>query len=467
MKLLEYKNYYVFEDGCKKYLFDSFYMECVEIRESLYYALKKKDLRQIDKHSMKILNYLKNNGRFFSNNKADIVNSNNKKIYISLAPVTKCNLRCKYCFANYGGNNINEKKEFDSVTLEKIADYFINTFNEVYDFRLDFLSGGEPLLDVKLLEETLKIFRKKFINKNLEIFLCTNGTLLNENACKILDKYNVNLGISIDGSKEQHNLCRIYENGLGTYDDLYKNYMNLKNNMIFSNHLKSIWSLAVITSKTKSLVDLIKNNKKIGFSSIQMKLVRLKKNNELVINESNINNVYKMVNELVEYFYICVKNNKIDDVIFFVNDNDYFGKIIKRLILKEVYVYRCHAGKEKFAITPVGDIYPCDSFVGMKRYVLGNVYRDYELKRVFNDLDVDNRLKCKSCWCRYVCGGDCLHNSLCTNGDVQESDEVFCLIVKHTIKKTLVRINDLEKCVPDYLNNLRQLLRVRYSLNKV
>ena len=65
MKLLEYKNYYVFEDGCKKYLFDSFYMECVEIRESLYYALKKKDLRQIDKHSMKILNYLKNNGRFF------------------------------------------------------------------------------------------------------------------------------------------------------------------------------------------------------------------------------------------------------------------------------------------------------------------------------------------------------------------------------------------------------------------
>ncbi len=47
-----------------------------------------------------------------------------------------------------------------------------------------------------------------------------------------------------------------------------------------------------------------------------------------------------------------------------------------RLITKNKIVYRCQAGKNKFSITADGDIYPCDSFVGMKGMKIGNVYYD-------------------------------------------------------------------------------------------
>lgn len=60
----------------------------------------------------------------------------------------------------------------------------------------------------------------------------------------------------------------------------------------------------------------------------------------------------------------------IEYLLLILNDNDYFGKIIKRIILKEAYAFRCKAGRSKITVCPNGDIYPCDSFVGKEDYFI-------------------------------------------------------------------------------------------------
>lgn len=52
------------------------------------------------------------------------------------------------------------------------------------------------------------------------------------------------------------------------------------------------------------------------------------------------------------------------------NDNDYLGKILRRIILRRIVTHRCQAGKNKVSITANGQLFPCDSFVGKMNFVL-------------------------------------------------------------------------------------------------
>ncbi|MFQ9150415.1 MAG: SPASM domain-containing protein [Blautia sp.] len=56
-----------------------------------------------------------------------------------------------------------------------------------------------------------------------------------------------------------------------------------------------------------------------------------------------------------------------------INENDQFGKILKRLILNQLHIRRCYAGCNKITICPDGSIYPCDSFVGKENYKIGDI----------------------------------------------------------------------------------------------
>jgi uncharacterized protein len=67
-------------------------------------------------------------------------------------------------------------------------------------------SGGEPLLRTDLVEEIMNYAR--FKNPGVSFALQTNGTLLNEDAIKLLKQYRVALGISLDGRPETNEYLR-------------------------------------------------------------------------------------------------------------------------------------------------------------------------------------------------------------------------------------------------------------------
>ncbi len=467
MNIEKYDAYYIFDMEDKSYLFDIFNMECVTIDSNLSEALKAKRIGDLDDHTTLMLQQLESAQLFFYNISEIQFMFAEKydRIYFSLAPITKCNLQCAYCFADAGQNFTSEQKEFTPERIQDVVNFLLTTFPECDQFRLDFVSGGEPLLNPDKLFTILNVTSERFAhhNKNITYWLCTNATLLTEDILKQLDTYNVQIGISIDGNQDVNDKCRMYKNGDGTYQDIVRAIHLVQNSEKISNYIKYIWGLSVITTHTNGLVSILKHHKKLGFKNIQMKFARLNKNNPLAITHDQLPMVFNWIDDLLQCFYECLNNNDLNTPLMFLNENDHLGKILQRLIIKKPFIFRCHAGRDKFSFAPNGDIYPCDSFVGVEKYRMGDIYSGIseDIPDLFTSLSVIQRQVCKDCWARFVCGGDCFHNSYCVNSNIEIPDDTFCRIMKYMIKKSLVTLNLLYKNNKNVLGRIKHILEIR------
>ena len=156
-----------------------------------------------------------------------------KKLYqkecktITFQITENCNLACTYCYQHHKTKN---KMSFS------IAKQFIdNLLNNNYSFCtiettktiiLEFI-GGEPFLEIDLIEQICEYIFKKMIQLHhpwlqlIKINICSNGILYNTSKVqKFFKKFHnfIYFTISIDGNKELHDSCRKDLEGKGTYD---------------------------------------------------------------------------------------------------------------------------------------------------------------------------------------------------------------------------------------------------------
>lgn len=111
----------------------------------------------------------------------------------------RCNLRCRYCHFNEKGNIIG--KEMD---VFKILDNVKSYTNE--KFKIGFVGNGEGFLDWNLLKSYIKYIED---SPNISAYTITNGTInLSDEDWMFLENHKINVGFSIDGYKELHNLYR-------------------------------------------------------------------------------------------------------------------------------------------------------------------------------------------------------------------------------------------------------------------
>lgn len=141
-----------------------------------------------------------------------------------------CPYRCVYC---YEGHKSHKYMTFE--TAKKIVDLifkmsesdestFINT--KTQGVILDFI-GGEPLLNIDVIEKTCDYFWHKALElhhrfaENFRISIISNGELyFDERVQHFLKKYRgrLSFGITIDGDKEMHDACRVRPDGSGTWE---------------------------------------------------------------------------------------------------------------------------------------------------------------------------------------------------------------------------------------------------------
>ena len=343
---------------------------------------------------------------------------------LSIATVHECNFRCKYCFSKSGSTYDKEIKAFSPIMLRNILNkFFFDLFPNVEIYRIEFVSGGEPLINFGVIQETV-FFCEYMINtygKKIDVWISTNGSVYREDYFRFLDSHNIRIGISIDGDEIHHNANRVDINGNGTYDVVVANFNSIKNNSTLSNCFRNIWGLSVITKNNYNVLAILKHLKELGFQAVQMKLVW---SGEDV---TYLNELKKEFEKEALFLLDEFKLKRCDYLFMILNDNDFFGKIIRRIILGEKIVRRCHAGREKITVCPNGDVYPCGSFVGVESMYMGNIFSVHGLvDACFQNKRVDQRVKCRCCNIRYLCGGDCYYNSFLVNGNVDEPDPSFC-----------------------------------------
>lgn len=126
-----------------------------------------------------------------------------------------CNLRCKYCYVTH--------KSKGKVMPLEVAEQFIDlvladeTISKRESVILDFI-GGEPLLEPELIEQICDYFKIRTYELGhpwywrYRISISTNGVNYGSAPVQRLiekNKGKISIGISIDGTKEKHELRRL------------------------------------------------------------------------------------------------------------------------------------------------------------------------------------------------------------------------------------------------------------------
>ncbi|MCK4548922.1 MAG: anaerobic sulfatase maturase, partial [Candidatus Krumholzibacteria bacterium] len=139
-----------------------------------------------------------------------------------LGPV--CNLDCAYCFylSKERLLETDSKWRMSDEVLEK----FIRQYIEGQNYKEVVFSwqGGEPtLLGLDFFRKVVEL-EKKYAPSwvRCENDLQTNGTLLDDEWCAFLAENNFVVGLSLDGPKELHDHYRVYKDGRGTFDDVFR-----------------------------------------------------------------------------------------------------------------------------------------------------------------------------------------------------------------------------------------------------
>ncbi|SEM22530.1 uncharacterized protein SAMN04487770_12938 [Butyrivibrio sp. ob235] len=127
----------------------------------------------------------------------------------------KCNLNCRYCHFHEKG--IIEDAPMDVYKiLENVMKYARS------DFKIGFVGNGETLLDIENFKNYLSYIEN---NPFIHVYTITNGTIdLNNEDWQFLEKHNVNVGFSLDGYRELHNMNRC-----NSYDVVIANIEKYKN----------------------------------------------------------------------------------------------------------------------------------------------------------------------------------------------------------------------------------------------
>ena len=458
-KIIEYKG--------KVYIFNTFTFETMKIDDAHELLLYENGEVPFFELSDKWKLFLEE-GRFVRRSKLKIheEQKNFDMISFSFPPIHKCNLRCDYCFANHGENYTGEEKVFSDVLVEQLCNFIIDNYPMTKQFRLDFVSGGEPLLDtdktIHFIILAQKIFRRR--GKKLFVWLCTNGTTITESNAASLDKLGVRLGVSIDGDRQVHNAVRPFADGMGSYDVIIKKIGRIFKDDNLSKQFKNIWALTTITSVNHDFKSILLLLKKLGFSGIQMKFIRVPKDNPLSLNSKNIIEYEKDIEEYFSFLFGECVNDNFSPLMLIANDTDFVGKIIKRYFLNMPLSNRCYAARNQFSITAAGDVFPCASFVGLEDYCIGNVFCgfDREKRNHFFNRTVDQNESCSVCWARYLCTGQCFSNCLLANGDIGVPEELYCRIEKKIIMETIFYATSLSD---EIANKIVRLMKLKNYTN--
>lgn len=309
--------------------------------------------------------------------------------------VTKdCQLACKYCYLV--GKNSKERLSWK--TAKKAIDFLLNHEDDFKEESViwDFI-GGEPFLEIDLIDQICDYIKAEMFRLNHHWFnsfrfsFSTNG--INYDSEKVQrfiqkNRNHLSIGITIDGTREKHDLNRIWktkdgfspkpEDEKGSYDDVVRNI--------------PLWLKQFPDASTK-----------VTISSADIKYIKdsVLHLYSLGIHEVNINVVFEDVwhegddlefeNQLMLLADTIIDNDFYKDYAcsFF---NEHIGKPLLPVYDNGNW---CGAGR-MLAVDAAGNFYPCTRFAqyslrDKKAWIIGNVNDGIDKNKLRPFLTLDRR----------------------------------------------------------------------------
>ncbi|MDD7306273.1 MAG: radical SAM protein [Peptoniphilaceae bacterium] len=332
----------------------------------------------------------------------------------------KCNLACKYCYANGGDYN----QEKNDIKPEKIG-YLVSKIIPKYFSKVGTVMffGGEPLLSFETIKQTVKEFEflyNSMLIKTIPRFtIVTNGTLITKEIAEFFNENNFYVTISIDGESYIHNILRPFKNGEGSFNKVNDAIFLLRRHNVNIQLLEVTYTkLHIDNNISKTDIESFLKNK---YGDIKIFISDCIGDSEYSIDEKCINNSEISYNKQVKL------------------------ATLRAVLGKEYKRNYCDAGLESIAITPLGKIIPCHFFMGYSKYIIGDLnksnifYSNYDqLADFFDNLKTYYISECSKCWIKDMCS-ECPASLLIYNKDnklehCEEKRRIRAYIIRDLIR---------------------------------
>lgn len=345
---------------------------------------------------------------------------------VSLHVAHSCNLCCTYCYADHGRYN-SSASLMDISVAKRAVDFLIKMSRQRKRILVTFF-GGEPLLNFDLIRTTVAYAKKqaKKAGKHVDFSITTNGTLISQEISDFLAAEKFSVWISIDGLETEHNAVRKFANGRGSYQAAIAGAKRL-----ITGKEGRVSVRATITRKNPEAAEIVAHLSQVGFQNVVCMPVSAG-GDDLAFDDDAVSVLEGQLKSLMLEVVESMKERRP-----FACGN--FKRPISDLHQAAIHTYACGVGKGLVTVTPNGELYPCHRFASDPRYLLGTLDTgiDPDMRQKFFTADVDNRLVCKSCWARYLCGGGCLNNTLTDGGQIGAPDPMACRLQRHTIELSM------------------------------
>jgi His-Xaa-Ser system radical SAM maturase HxsB len=139
---------------------------------------------------------------------------------------TRCNMRCVYCQARAGVNEL-RTKDMDVATARRAVEIALDSPGKFISIEFQ---GGEPLLNYPVVKEIIEYCN--YLNhgeKNIHYSLVSNLLLLNEEMLSFFIKESVSLSTSLDGPQSVHDQNRPNLQGCGTFHEVNEKISWIRN----------------------------------------------------------------------------------------------------------------------------------------------------------------------------------------------------------------------------------------------
>lgn len=322
--------------------------------------------------------------------------------------VTKdCQLACKYCYLV----GKNEKERMQWPVAKKAIDYILHYEHDFTEESViwDFI-GGEPFLEIDLIDRICDYIKTEMFRLNHHWFnsyrfsFSTNGINYHTEKVQNFIKKNrehLSIGITIDGTKEKHDLNRIWKGEgreHGSYEDVVGNIPLWLEQFPYASTKVTI-SSADIPYICESVLHLYS----LGIHEVNINCVF-----EAVWKEGDDN---RFEEQLIKLADAIIDGDYYEDYAcsFF---SEHIGKPMDKVSENQNW---CGAGK-MLSVDAAGNFYPCTRFAAYslrskKPIIIGNVNDgiDKNKLRPFLTLDrcTQSRQECIDCevasgcaWCQ-------------------------------------------------------------------
>ena len=314
-----------------------------------------------------------------------------------------CNLSCRYCYETHTRAHMSEETAKKAVDLAFSFGHAKNGFS---------LFGGEPMLERRVIESLCRYAAQKAEETGTKVRykMTTNGTLLDEAFLEFAKKHRIDIALSHDGLLQD--VQRVTRDGSPTMKRLEPII-----DLLLRYQPNAVAMQTVMPSTVDNMAESVEWLYERGFSRINTAI-------DYRVNAGWDDDSMAVLKTQYERIAdLCDAHFDDDRPLLYLN---FLSKIAA--YLNDRPCMECKLGMRQPSVAPDGSIYPCNQFLDVAEYRMGDVFSgiDREKQRAIYRASLEPEPDCEGCAiadrCRHHCA--CLNFSL--TGKMHEVAPVQC-----------------------------------------